>query len=287
MFGYVKPYQPELKIREFEAYRAVYCGLCHTLGKRYAFAMRFILNYDQTFMALLLLSIRDEPATVCRRRCPAKLRKLPACESGKELQFVADCSVLLAYHKLRDNLHDASVKKKLLSGLSYPYVAWMQRHAAKRQPQAAERIAVAMHAQAQVEREHAGIDAAADPTSRMIADLFLLGAEHRADERVLYRFGYFLGRWVYLMDAVDDLQQDVQSGDYNPFALAWNLSKESDFAAARERTVGLLNSCVYEMQAAFALLPVQHYEGVLENTVSLGLTHMQSAVIKGLPPKVR
>lgn len=287
MFGYVKPYRPELKIREFEAYRAVYCGLCHTLGKRYAFAMRFILNYDQTLMALLLLSMRDEPVAICRRRCPAKLRKLPACESGKDLCFVADCSVLLVYHKLRDNLQDASVKKKLLSGLLYPFAAWMQRRAASRQPQAAERIAAAMRAQAQAERDHAGIDAAADPTSGMLADLLLLGAEHHVDERVLHRFGYFLGRWVYLMDAVDDLPKDVQSGDYNPFVLAWNLSAESDFAAAREQAAGLLNSCIYEMQAAFALLPVRHYAGVLENTVSLGLTHMQSAVIKGLPPKAR
>lgn len=287
MFGYVKPYKPELKIREFEAYRAVYCGLCHTLGKRYAFFMRFILSYDQTLMALLLLSIREDPVAVCRCRCPAKLRKMPACEQGKELRFVADCSVLLLYHKLRDNLRDASVKKKLLAGLLFPFAAWMKRRAARRQPQAAERVAVAMRAQVEAERRQTGIDAAADPTGGMIADLLLMGAEKRVDERVLRRFGYFLGRWVYLIDAVDDMQKDVQSGDYNPFARAWDLSMDSDFPAARARAVGLLNSCIYEMQAALALLPVRQYAEVLENTVCLGLPHMQSAVVKGLPVKAR
>ncbi|MFT9077377.1 DUF5685 family protein [Ethanoligenens sp.] len=287
MFGYVKPFKPELKIREFEAYRAVYCGMCHTLGKRYAFAMRFILSYDLTLMAMLLLSMRESPVTICKCRCPANLRKLPACTQGRELRFVADCGVLLLYHKLRDNLHDASIPKKVLAALLLPIAACMKRRAASRQPQAAARIADAMRAQADAESKGAGIDAAADPTSGMIGDLLLLGAEKQADERVLHRFGYFLGRWIYLIDAVDDMQQDTQSGDFNPFALAWHLSPTSDFVAARARTVGLLNSCVYEMQAALALLPVRQYAEVLENTFSLGLPHMQCAVVEGLPNKSR
>lgn len=275
-------------MREFEAYRTVYCGLCHTLGKRYAFGMRFILNYDLTLMAMLLLSLRDSPSKVCRCRCPAKLfRKLPACEQGRELQFTADCGVLLAYHKLRDNLHDAGFFKKTAAVLLLPFATWMKRRAVTRQPQAAERIAAAMRAQSGAERRRAGIDAAAEPTGSMIRDLLLLGAESLGDSRTLSHFGYFLGRWIYLIDAADDLQKDLQGGDYNPFAVAWNLSDGSDFHAARERAVKLLNSCIYEMQAALALLPLKQYAEVIENTVSLGLPHMQRAVADGLPAKAR
>lgn len=282
MFGYVKPYKPELKIREYEAYRTVYCGLCHTLGKRYAFFMRFILNYDLTLLAMLLLSMQDSPAAVCKCRCPARFRKLPACKPGAELCFVADCSVLLLYYKLRDNLHDAAFGKKMLSVLLFPFAAWMKYRAAKRQPRAAVCIADAMRAQAEAERQLAGIDAAADPTGGMIAELLLLGAGKCADARILRRFGYFLGRWVYLIDAVDDMQEDAQSGDYNPFVCAWSLAGDADFKSARTRAVGLLNSCIFEMQAAFALLPVHQFATVLENTFTLGLPHVQSAVVEGL-----
>lgn len=287
MFGYVRPYKPELKIREFEAYRAVYCGICHTLGKRYAFAMRFILSYDLTLMAILLLALKENPPAVCRRRCPARLRRMPACEQGRELRFVADCGVLLLYHKLRDNLRDGSIFKKAAAALLLPFAVLMKRRAAIRQPQAAARIADAMRAQCDAERRKAGVDDAADPTGGMIADLLLLGAGQDADKRVMHRFGYFLGRWVYLMDAVDDMQADAKSGDYNPFVLAWRLSPASDFAACRARAVGLLNSCVYEMQAALALLPVRQYAGVLENTFILGLPHMQCAVVEGQSLKGR
>lgn len=283
MFGYVKPFMPELKIREYESFRTVYCGLCRTLGRRYAFGMRFILSYDLTVTAMLLLSLRGK-APVGRCRCPAKLwRSVPACVQGADLCFTADNAVLLFYHKLRDNLRDASLPKKLAAALLYPFAAWMARRAAARNPQAAAQIAAFTRAQRAAEEGGASIDAAADPTACMVRDLLLLGAGSRADARVLGRLGYFLGRWVYLMDAADDLEQDVKSGDYNPFVLAWGITAGGDFPAARARAAGLLNACVYEIQAAYALLPQGPYASVLENTFDYGLPDMQRAVVDGLP----
>lgn len=272
-------------MRDYTSFRTVYCGLCRALGKRYALGMRLILTYDMTILAALLLSLR-ESAPVADCRCPAKLgRRCPTCVEGETIPFAADCSVLLFYHKMRDNLHDSSLRGRVLAVLLYPFASWMARWAAKRQPQAAKRIAEAMSRQRAAETAGAGIDAAAEPTAAMMRDLLLMGSGGRADTRVVGRLGYFLGRWVYLMDATDDLKQDIKTGDYNPFAKAWNVRVESDCPAARGRAAGLLNVCVHEIQVAYALMPSGPYAPVLENTFDYGLPEMQRAVVEELPAR--
>ncbi len=281
MFGYIRPFQPELKMREYEAYRSVYCGLCHTLGKRYTFIARFFLTYDLTWLAMLTLSLQQESPAVCKRRCvSAPFRPHPTCVQNEATDFAADCAMLLLYYKLKDNLHDASLPHKIAAAILLLFSTFAKRKAEKRQPEAAERITKAMQAQDLAEKNRVGIDAAADPTGQMMADLLLISAHNTENERILSRFGYFMGRWVYLMDATDDLDQDIHSGDYNPFACAWKLNSQSDLKAARKRAQAFLNSCLYEMQAAFALLSVRYNAGVMENTLTLGLPHMQHTVVE-------
>lgn len=283
MFGYIRPCNPELKMREFEQYKAVYCGLCHALGRRYGPLSRFILNYDLTFYALLRLSQAEGCAGMVKKRCPYRpFRKRPCACVSSELDEAADASVLLFYHKLRDTLADAHGFKKAGAALLLPFAALLHRKAAKRAPQLARIAADYMSAQQAAEQKRTPVlDEAAEPTGELLSQLLRRAAAEEPVRRVLSRLGYFLGRWVYLVDAVDDLPEDLETGGYNPFAAAFSLAPGAELSSVRQHAELLLNACAYEIAAALALLPKGRFSGVLDNTLTLGLKQMQDRVLAG------
>ena len=113
MYGYVRPLKPELKIREFERYQAVYCGLCHALAKRFGLLARFCVNYDMT-LPILLAS--DTAPTVCRKRCIAHpLKKRCVICASPVLDRAADMTMILSYYKCLDDWQDERKKKGLIA----------------------------------------------------------------------------------------------------------------------------------------------------------------------------
>ena len=289
MFGYIRPYKPELKMKDFETYKAIYCGLCHTLGKRYSFIMRMILNYDTTFLAIMQLALATECQGFEKRRCPTRLTKRTCCCITGDVEFSADVGVILFYYKLRDNLRDAGLKKKFLALVLMPFTSLMHRKAARLRPEAEAAIKDYIIAQTQAEQKCAGIDEAAHSTGVMMSTLFVLAAKDRANVRIIERLGYFLGRWVYLIDAADDITADIKSKDFNPFISAYNLDIVGDGIQddpqielkVKEDIKKLLNSCVYEICAAFELLSIKRYKEVLENIIYLGLEQTGKSILAG------
>lgn len=277
MFGYVRPCKPEMKVRDFDAYRAVYCGVCHALGRRYSVIMRLILSYDVTFLALFAVSLNPDCAGFEKKRCPAHPFRRRACSRVTgDVEFAADCGVLLFYYKLRDNLRDAGLSRKLGAAALLPIASLAHRKAARLRPEAEKIAREYIEAQSAAEKAGAGIDPSADPTARMMADLLELAAQGRALPRVTRRMGYFLGRWIYLADALDDLERDSRSGDFNPFLTGAN--KAADIPGARQTAVRMLNSCVYEISAAFELLEFRRFRPIVENIVYMGLPDMAEKV---------
>ena len=277
MFGYVRPYKPEMKVRDFDAYRAVYCGVCHALGRRYSVWMRLILSYDATFLALFAISLNPDCAGFEKRRCPAHPFRKRACSRVTgDVEFAADCGVLLFYYKLRDNLRDAGFSQKLGAAMLLPVASLAHRKATRLRPEAEKAVREYIEAQSAAEKAAAGIDPSADPTARMMADILELAAQGRVSPRVTRRMGYFLGRWIYLTDALDDLERDSRSGDFNP--LLAGADKPPDIDGARQTAARLLNSCVYEISGAFELLEFRRFRAIVENIVYMGLPDMAAKV---------
>lgn len=288
MFGYIRPWKPELKMKEFALYKAVYCGLCRELGKGYGLPARFMLNYDATFFCLLALSLRQERCGFGKTRCPANpLRRCDAAAPAPALSFWADVTVLLFCEKIEDDRHDAGLSGRAAALLLRPWAAFLRRRAAKRSPQAAELIGGFARRQLAAERGRgASLDAAADPTASLVAGLLRAGSEG-AQARVLERLGYFLGRWSYLADAADDLERDLKNGDYNPFAAACGVTREMPLRERREILRPALTICISEALTAFALLECRRDAPLLGNVLGLGLPKMEEAVLSALPKKQR
>lgn len=286
MFGYVKPQKSELLVREFEAYRGVYCALCRRLGKDYGFPARLVLNYDCTFFAVVRLAVAEntEP-DFYRGRCVVNpLKKCGFCrENGQELASAAALTVILAYYKVKDNIADSGFFRRLLSLAVLPFFKLKNRKAAKKYPELEEIVGSAMKAQAQAEHDDGcGIDRAAEPTAGMLAGVFESIGAGSSLGRVLHEAGYYLGRWIYLMDAADDLPKDIEKGNFNPFAVHFGLtaaSTQEELEQARNFANEELNSTLARLGAAVELLKMNSLGPVVRNVVANGLPMMQKELL--------
>jgi len=285
MFGYVRLFKPTITMGEYEQYKGIYCTLCKRLGKRYGVLSRFTLSYDMTFLALLQMATEDKDAAFCPSRCsfnPAK-RCLKA-QNTAAIDRAADIGTILAYYKLKDTLADEGFFKRLGAWCALPFARHAHKKAKKTVPHVDEAVAAMMAAQARLEAEGcASIDRAAEPFALLLQTL---AAEISADEkqkRVLERFGYCLGRWVYLMDAVDDLAKDLEKGRYNPYIGARRLQKGDADGVKEARAYSLytLNACLAECKTAYDLLEIRRFDGILRNIMEEGMAHAQKRVIAG------
>lgn len=286
MFGYVRPFKSELLVREYDQYKAAYCQLCRALKEHYGRAASFTLSYDCTFYALLMLSTREARLSFHHGRCVMNpLKRCDFLESdGEAYHKAAALSVLLTYHKLRDNLEDDSFFKSLGSRLFLPFVSRKARKAAEEYPFLAQEAQKAMDGQRQAEENAGGVDACAEPTANLLAALFRELACDSLQGAALERFGYFLGRWVYLMDAADDLLDDLKEGAFNPFIPRLGLSGKTELApqerkAADQACNQTLNATAAQMLLAFNLVELRNFGPILENVVTKGLPEIQREIL--------
>ncbi|MDR1891634.1 MAG: DUF5685 family protein [Oscillospiraceae bacterium] len=278
MFGYIRVCKPELKVKDFETYKAVYCSLCREMGKKYGRLTRFALSYDFAFLALLRMSLAEEHAGFAKGRCVFNpLKKCKYAISCPELSFSASAAVLLVYYKLLDDIADGGFVKRLIARLALIPFVFARKKALRAHPETDLIIANAITGQQKVEADKvSGADAAAEPTAKLLQSLFSLNTTDEQTKRVLERLGYCLGKWIYLADAADDLEKDLKHGNFNPFANEAGQSAnitpgdKPAIEAARERARGTMNLCAYEAGLALELLPVKRFGEILKNVIYSG-----------------
>lgn len=280
VFGYVRPPVQDLPAEETERFRRAYCGLCHTLGRRYGPAARFILNYDFTYLAILLSDGKEGPGRSAR--CIASpLRKRAYLEPDTAMELAADESVILAYWQARDGVADHD----WLHGLKYRGASAVlepaYRKAASFRPGFDGTVRRQLALLGELEKENcASMDRAADAFA-----VLLSAAAREMDDpirrRVLEQLLYHLGRWVYLVDAADDLKKDAVSGNYNPVALRYSLTDGAWTAEARREFTATLDHSVHMMTTAFELWDFGVWTPLLETTLYTGLFRVGKSVLDG------
>lgn len=268
MFGYVLPAKPEMRVRDFDTYRAIYCGLCKQLGKSYGVLSRFLLNYDLVLVALVADALSGERGVFRNEGCFANpVQKRPVLHNTPGLALAADSLILLSWHKLQDNLQDEKLPKRAVYGCAAPALAGMHRKAVQRHPLLAQQLS------AQMQRQHAleaagcaSVDEACDPTAKMCEAIFSAAAQTPQQEKVLARLGLFCGQIIYLLDAAEDLEEDAKNSRYNVFS-SMGLAPKQATAAAKQRC----HMAAGEMALCYNLLDVAMYKDILDNIFFLGL----------------
>ncbi len=270
MFGYIKADKPEMKIKEFEIYKAVYCSLCKELGKSYGLLSRFTLSYDFTFLALLNMSLKDGCGGFERKRCAFNpLKKCNYCKDSNDLKMPSAAAMIMLYYKLKDNVADEKGIKKLGYYLLLPIFSGAHKKAKKSFPEIEEIVHSYITEQSQLEKSDCRqLDAVADPTAKALSKIFMLCSDEQNEKRILERMGYCMGRFIYILDAACDLEDDIKNGSYN--VLKYECTKEKQ-QYIKERVVPQLYFCVNEAGKAFELLDVKKYKSILGNIIFLGL----------------
>lgn len=265
MFGYVTIDKPELKVKEFYRYKSYYCGLCRTLKEEYGFRGRMTLSYDMAFLVLFLTSLYETPTKELQSHCPLHpVKKIPMLQNEIS-EYGAKMNILLVYFKCEDDWKD----DKSLKGIAGMHLF---RKKAKELCKEYKRQAQVIQKQLKVlavyeEKQEETLDLVAGAFGKLMAELFV----YKEDmwEQELRNFGFYLGKFIYIMDAYDDLEEDLKTGSYNPLkAVKKNSKDDNDY----ENTVQqILVMMMAEATAAFEKLPLLWDSEILRNILYSGV----------------
>lgn len=261
MFGYVTIEKPELKVKDYYKYQAYYCGLCKVLKEHYGRLGQMTLTYDMTFLIILLSSLYEKESEQSYHRCLAHPAKKHVMLVNEITEYAADLNIVMAYHNFQDDWND----ERKVSGaagsllLKKKYQKIQKQY--QRQCRAVE-TALAQLAECEKKKE-TNLDVVSECFGTLMAELFLYKEDHWA--AILRETGNYLGRFIYLIDAYEDLEQDQKEGSYNPFV---EMSKEPDY---EQNCEDILNLLMAECARNFEKLPLEQDVDILRNILYTGV----------------
>lgn len=261
MFGYIIVNKPEMKFKEFDLYQSFYCGLCKALKDSHGRVGQLTLSYDMTFVVLLLTSLYEPDTVMSYRKCIAHpLVKHPA-RVNEFSRYGADMNLLLSYYKCLDDWEDERKfsRKTMAAALQKQF-----RKVAAAYPEKEYLIREKMEQIHNCEEmQCANLDEVSGYFGEIMAEIFA----YRQDEweMDLRRMGFFLGKFIYLMDAYEDVEKDERSGNYNVFLHEY---RETDFGRRTEKILGMMMA---ECSRAFERLPIVENAEILRNILYSGV----------------
>lgn len=293
MFGYVTPCKMEMKIKDYEKFKAYYCGLCNSIKNNYGNLPRLTLNFDMTFLAVLLDSLGDNKSSFTEFRCLIHpLKKRVMVVNNEALDYAAFSNTTLAYYKLMDDVQDnKTMKSKVFSLFLRNYLSKSKVEYIDVMKYTKEKLLllntleanqgdISLNEQLSID-EHLTID----ELSHVFADLtgFIISFYYKEApfKDDLYWLGYNLGKWIYIIDAYDDLEKDMKSNSFNAINSLFN-SDKLDFKSfsilIKQRIDYILTTCAQQCLKNLNSLPLIKNEDILYNILELGLMEKMDKV---------
>lgn len=261
MFGYVTVCEPELKVKDLKKYRAYYCGLCSTLKEDYGFMGQMTLTYDMTFAVILLSSLYETTTKHEEHRCKVHPAKRQHMLQNEITSYAAAMNVLLAYYHMEDDWQD---DRKVSSLMTKSLIQGKAKKIIEKYPRQSEIIRKSLKELGECEHENSmDIDRAAGCFGRLMAELFVWKED--IWEKTLRKMGFYLGKFIYLMDAYEDLPEDRKKNSYNPLK---ELAKRPDYEAQMEQ---ILRMMIAESTVRFEQLPCLVDVDILRNILYDGV----------------
>lgn len=278
MFGYIKPYEPFLRVIDLEKYKSYYCGLCRELKKSSGNFSRLYLTYDLTFFAIFFDALSPNENEYSTFRCffrPSK--KKIAIVNNKSLRKASTLNSLFSYHKAKDDLRD---DKDIKSFISSKYLLSKINKFKELDLLDSATLAFESINSMESSKKFSSIDEIADPFAKIVGKIFenIEGNFSPLIKENLYNFGYCLAKWIYLIDAIDDIESDTKNEKFNPLIVLYKDMKISEIRTLIEENLIFLNSTCSEI---LDNLPLYKNEEILQNVVDIGMMDKMKRVLKG------
>lgn len=285
MLGYITIEKNELKVRDYTLYQGYYCGICKSIAQRIGQIPRLGLSYDAVFLALVLAGFDEKKDLPEMEHCIVHpIEKKPVIYHNDAIDYGADVMVILAYHKFLDDWKD---EKSAAGFAGKTALRCAYRKLEKRYPCLCADVEKALTKLSALEEEKsASVDQTAEAFSDLMEALFtgfnrtaFLGefpdefsqGQARGQNRVLAQLGRTLGRWIYIIDALDDYDKDLQKDNYNPLIYRKNHLEGIDV---------LLYNCLGEIAAAYDLLELKKNTAIVENIIFMGLRTCTDRILR-------
>ena len=269
MFGYINIYKNELKIKDYNVFRAYYCGLCKSLGSNYNQFIRLGLSYDLTFLAIVADSLSPEETEFKKEGCVKHLGSHMICTNNSAIDYAADMSVILSYYKFTDDIKDDKSVKAFMGRI--PYIRAFKK-ASKKYPDVAKAVKSNLNRLSDLEKNKcSSIDMVAHPFAQLTSDIFGGYSESLA------RLGYNIGRYIYIADAYSDIYKDKKTGLYNPF-----LYYDEEYLNSMEfekRVIGTFNMNLNAIADSYSAIKFVKNKDILDNIIYLGLKHTTNNIV--------
>lgn len=281
MFGYVKPVNDELKIREYNVFRSYYCGLCKALGENYNQLTRFGLNYDLTFLAVIIGSLIENDGIISNERCfvhPLKKRNI--MKNSQSIDYASDMSVLLVRLKLKDDWNDDKSYKALLA--SIPYRNYDNK-LLNQYPETVKSVEMKLSDLSKLEKDKSkDLDACADKFAKVMESIFQSPIiKDDTQKRILGQVGYYLGRWIYIVDAYQDLEADIKTTSFNPLLLKYYEGNET-INVLKDKVKQEIEVALYytlsQLVDCYELLDIKNNKEIIDNVLYLGLRNKMESI---------
>ena len=261
MFGYVLINKAELKCREFEEYGGIYCGLCMALKESHGNISRFCVNYDLTFLSILLADLYDEKVQIYKKRCIVHpFHKKPVIKHGFQ-EYCADMTLLLSYYKCMDDWNDESKLTR------YIYAALQKRRVKKiiaKYPDKCREIKKLLSTLSEEEKKNCdNIDKGASVFGCILSEIFAVKNDNFTN--ILKNLGFYLGKYIYVLDTYLDYEDDMKHGRYNPL-----FNQEND-DNLKEKVKKMLTELISMAVVNYELLPLCEYAPILNNILYSGV----------------
>lgn len=282
MFGYISPLVPELKVKEHEAYKGYYCGLCKTIKEKYSNAARFMLSYDCAVLSLLLSSMSDGIPNVKKERCIANPLKKKTIIRSAEAKYAAGVNMLLGYGKLRDTVAD---DRKISAFVLLGIFRRQFRHASKDFSGLAEQFELRLNNLSKLEKKGCtSIDEVSAEFGYLLASVFSMAPMDFMSEstsKIMGSLGYNLGRWIYIADAVDDIIKDNKKSNYNVYLQREYSDIREHREAIKEEAQFSMHYTLSEACKAYELLDIKRDKEIMNNIMYKGLAKKTEDILKG------
>lgn len=261
MFGYVTIHKEELKVKDYYTYKAYYCGLCRVLREKYGFLGQMTLTYDMTFLVILLTSLYEEKPVHENHRCVVHPAKKHEMMFNEITEYAADMNIVLTYFHFADDWKDEKSMAGL-AGLRALHGTYLKIY--EKYPKKCETIKRCLQRLHRAEQENEeNIDEVSRYFGELMAELLL----YKDDvwKSTLKKLGFYLGKYIYILDAYDDIEKDIKNGSYNPLL---HIYTDKDY---EEKCGQMLTLVLAECSSAFEKLPCIEYAEILRNILYAGV----------------